>query len=88
MVAKERAYAAIFSLVVVTTLALLGRSSGSVVFFYLLPGWWISLLITGGHGGNVGVETVAFLARFLVNLVVYYGVITLLLSIRKRHRHS
>ena len=88
MVAKERAYAAIFSLVVVTTLTLVGRSSGSVVFFCLLPAWWICLLITGGPGGSVGVETVAFLARFLVNLVVYYAVVTLLLSTRKRHRHS
>lgn len=44
----------------------------SVLYIYLLyPGWALSLLITGGHGGTLGEERVALVARVTVNIVAY-----------------
>ncbi len=43
----------------------------AALFYLLLPGNVVSLLITGGHGGTVTQDAVASFAAAIVNTVVY-----------------
>jgi hypothetical protein len=64
------------SFAIVSGLAVLERSYGSSVLFYLLyPGNVLGLFITGGHGGTHAENALAAVLGFLANLCAYWLVL-------------
>lgn len=57
-----------------------------VVFLLLYPGLALSLLIAGGHGGTKLQNNIAPAAGFLLNFLVYFGLISLVLGLVPRVR--
>ncbi len=65
------------SFAIVSVLAMLERSYGSSVFFYLLyPGNILGLVITGGHGGTHTENVLAAVLGFVANLCAYWLLLT------------
>lgn len=70
------------SAAVVLLLSLIERNATSPVLFYLLfPGNAIILLVAGGHGGTITQERIALAAGFVVNVLIYFGVILTALKV-------
>ncbi len=82
MTKKMLAFMTAVVLVLALTL-LLNRHPNIFLFYALLPGATLNLLITGGHGGTLIEERVGLVAGVVVNCLVYAGVIFLLLRLKK-----
>jgi hypothetical protein len=75
------------SLATVASLTLLGHATNSAVFFFLLyPGFALSLLATGGHGGTQSSNGAASVAGFVVNAAVYAVLFAIVFALRRRMR--
>jgi hypothetical protein len=59
------------------------RSSNLVLAAPLYPGLMVSLLVTGGHGGTLMQDKIAFVAELGTNLLAYGLVATVILRIAR-----
>jgi hypothetical protein len=74
----------IIALVLVLALTLLlNRHPSTFLFYALLPGTIVNLLITGGHGGSITEQKIGLVAGVVVNFLVYLMAALLLLRMRK-----
>jgi hypothetical protein len=73
------------SFVIVSMLTFFAYRTASAALFYLLyPGFILSLLITGGHGGTKFEEGIAPVVNLIVNTLVYAVLCTGLLAVRRQ----
>lgn len=81
--------ALILSMAIVTCLTLISQVTQATVLFLLLyPGFSLSLLITGGHGGTHVENIVAFAAAFIVNVAVYAALFATCMAILGRAKQG
>jgi len=79
--------AAIVSLVIVSILTLLFfKSNSNILVFLLYPGAIVALLMLpgGAHGGTLAQEHVARMAMFVVNVLAYTIILTVLFRLFRR----
>ncbi len=66
----------LLAVIVVLVLEFLFRATGNPLLFYALyPGNFVSLLITGGHGGTRAEEAIALVVGILINVAAYVVVV-------------
>jgi len=66
----------LLAVIVVLALEFLFRATGNPLLFYALyPGNFVSLLITGGHGGTRAEEAIALVVGILINIATYTVVV-------------
>lgn len=71
--------------VVIWTVLVHAQSSWNPVLAYpLYPGLMVHLLITGGHGGTLTQEKIAFAAELVANLLAYLLATFALLRVIRR----